>query len=156
MLKLEPNSALIGKKISQVHHNLTSPPYLRLLKWKDTRAIFQTFCNRAPNDPRHPQEPEPCPCGEGLMGGHHLFIHCRLLATERFKITTKNRLEIESNLYTLMMNAKTANKTIRFLQTTGLGYRKIFETDTGKEEGTAAKEEDNETEDIEFGVGAFE
>jgi hypothetical protein len=29
-------------------------------------------------------------------------------------------------------------------------------TDTDKEEGTAAKEEDNKTEDIEFDVGAFE
>jgi hypothetical protein len=32
----------------------------------------------------------------------------------------ENRLEIESNLYTSMMSAKTVNKTIRFLQTTGV------------------------------------
>jgi hypothetical protein len=55
-----------------------------------------------------------------------------------------------------MMTAKTINKTIRFLQTIGLRYRKIFETDTGKEGGTTAKEEENETEDIEFDVEAFE
>jgi hypothetical protein len=34
--------------------------------------------------------------------------------------------------------------------------QKIFENDTGKEEGTAAKEEGNETVDIGFDVGAFE
>jgi hypothetical protein len=112
-----------GKEIPQAHHNLTCPPHLQLLKWNDTRAIFKTFCNRTPNDPCHQQEPEPCPCGEGFMSGHHLFIHCRLLAAERLKLTTKSGLEIESNIYTSMMGAKAINKIIHFLQTTGLGYR---------------------------------
>jgi hypothetical protein len=69
-------------------------------------------------------------------------------------MTTKNRLGIDSNLYTSMMSAKTVNKTICFLQTTGLRYRKIFETDTGNEERTA--KEENKTGDIDFDVGAFE
>jgi hypothetical protein len=51
-----------------------------------------------------------------------------------------------------MMSAK----TIRFLQTTGLGYRMIFETDTGEGGGAAAREAGNKTQDIEFDVGAFE
>jgi hypothetical protein len=55
-----------------------------------------------------------------------------------------------------MMSAKTVNKTIRILQTTRFRYREIFKTDTSKEEGTAAKEEDNGMEDIEFDFRAFE
>jgi hypothetical protein len=94
------------KEIPQAHYNLTFPSHIQLLKWNDTREIFKTFCNRTPNDPCHPQEPEPCPCGEGFMSGHHLFIHYRLLATERLKMTTKNGLEIESNLYTSMNDVK--------------------------------------------------
>jgi hypothetical protein len=83
------------------------------------------------------------------MSGYHLF-HCRILATERLKMTIKNRLEMEPNLYTSMMSAKTINKTIRFLQTISLRYRKIFETDTDKGEGTTSKEKDNEIEDIDL------
>jgi hypothetical protein len=89
------------------------------------------------------------------MSGHHLFIHCRLLAAERLKMTTKNGLEIESNLYTSMMGAN-ANKTIHFLQTTGLWYRKIFEIDTSEGEGKTLKEEGEDKEDTGFDVGAFE
>jgi hypothetical protein len=89
------------------------------------------------------------------MSGHHLFIHCRLLAAERLKITTKNGLEIESNLYTSMMGAKAINKTIYFLQTTGLGYRKIFGIDTCEREGKTHKEEEEDKQDTGFDVGAF-
>jgi hypothetical protein len=90
------------------------------------------------------------------MSGHHLFIHCRLLATERLKMTTKNGLEIESNLYTSMMGAKAIHKTIHFLPTMGLGYRKIFGIDSSEGEGKTLKEEDKDKEDTEFDVGAFE
>jgi hypothetical protein len=69
---------------------------------------------------------------------------------------SKNGLEIESNLYTSMMGAKAINKTIHFLQTTGLGYRKIFGIDSSKREGKTLKEEDKDKEDTEFDVGAFE
>jgi hypothetical protein len=69
-----------------------------------------------------------CPCGESFMSGHNLFIHSPLLATER-QMTTKNGLEIESNLYASMMSAKNIDKTktIHFLQTTGLWYRRYWE-----------------------------
>jgi hypothetical protein len=110
------------KEIPQAHHNLTFPPHLRLHKWNDTREIFKTISNRTPNDPCHPKEPEPCPYREGFMSCH-LVIYCCLLAAERLKMTTKNGLEIESNLYTSMLGAKAINKTIHFLQTRGLGYR---------------------------------
>jgi hypothetical protein len=51
---------------------------------------------------------------------------------------------------------KPLNKTIHFLQTTGLGYRKIFGIDTSEGEGEALKEEDEDKEDTEFDIGAFE
>jgi hypothetical protein len=68
-------------------------------------------------------------------------------------MTTKNGLEIESNLYTSMMGAKA---TIYFLQTTGLGYRKIFGIGTSEGGGKTLKEEDEDKEDTEFDVGFFE
>jgi hypothetical protein len=71
-------------------------------------------------------------------------------------MTTKNGLEFESNLYTPMMGAKAINKTIHFLQTTGLGYRKIFGIDTSEGEGKPLKEEGEDKEDTDFDMGAFE
>jgi hypothetical protein len=89
------------------------------------------------------------------MSGHHLFIYCRLLAAERLKMTTKNGLEIESNLYTSVMNAKAINKTIHSPQTTGLGYKKIFGIDTSEGEGKTLEEEDEDKGDTEFDVGSL-
>jgi hypothetical protein len=115
----------LEKEIPQAFYNLTFPPHLRLLKWNDTRAIFKIFCNRTPNESCHPQEPEPCPYGEGFRSGHHLFIHCRLLAAERLKMTTKNGLEIESNLYTSMMGAKATQQN----HTLSTDYRSRIQKD---------------------------
>jgi hypothetical protein len=55
-----------------------------------------------------------------------------------------------------MMGTKAINKTIHFLQTAGLGYRKIFGIDSSEGEGKTLKEEDNDKEDSEFDVGAFD
>jgi hypothetical protein len=73
-------------------------------------------------------------------------------------MTLKNGLDIELNLYTSMMgaNLKATNKTIHFLKTTGLGYRKIFGIDTSEGEGKPLKEEGEDKEDTDFDMGAFE
>jgi hypothetical protein len=80
--------------------------------WKVTRARFRTFCNRTPNDL----------CGADLISGHHLFVHCTLLAVERAAMTSLTGEEIGTNLYKSMMGSKTIGKVVAFLKATGLGY----------------------------------
>jgi hypothetical protein len=55
-----------------------------------------------------------------------------------------------------MMGAKAINKTTHFLQTMGLGYRKIFGIDSSEGEGKTLKKEVEDKEDTKFDVGAFE
>jgi hypothetical protein len=53
------------------------PPYIRSLKFSESRALFRLFCHRTPTDPRPQGDPEPCPYGDGNMTSPHLFVTCK-------------------------------------------------------------------------------
>lgn len=119
--------------------------------FKYARAIFRTYCSRTEIDTYPGQQPKLCRCQHGDLSSQHIIADCPIFEGARGRLTHGHATPPPLTA-ALVLDKEWGPKMHKFLESTGVGFRKELKWNQKKQEN----DEEDDTDSEEFQVGMFE